>query len=128
MKKTEFTFLEGFTSLKGLNNNPFKTFDWDKAAKIISQKLKYFPNLMAEAGLQGDWDYTGGVIFELGKPVMDTYTFLTSNWAVPTLILSWDGKPRYEIECYVLEKESRFNSDSKWDKTSLKNLKNDNSN
>lgn len=95
-----------------------KAFDWDKAAQLIKEKLKEHPDLSAEAGLQGDWGYTGGVIFENGKPTNDNYTYLSSNWAAPTLILSWDGEEQEEVECSI-ERNERFDSYTKWDKDSL---------
>jgi len=120
MKKSELGFAEGFLSTRGLNNNPHMAFDWDKAAEIIKDRLKKHPYLIAEAGLQGDWAYTGGEIFRDGKPTNEGYTYLQSNWATPTLILEWDGEEQEEIECY--KKNSRFTSDSKWDDESLKIL------
>lgn len=42
-------------------------FDWDKAARLIQEKKPKW----ATAGLRGDWEYTGGTIYEDGKPVMD---------------------------------------------------------
>ncbi len=119
MKKSELTFAEGFLGTRSNNNNPFKVFDWDRAAKIIKEKYELHSDLVAEAGLQGDWDYTGGVIFEKGKPVDYNYTYLKSNWAIPTLILSWDGKEQEELECFTYVNESRFDSGSTWDTTSL---------
>lgn len=123
MKKSELTFLEGFDPIgKGVVNralgNPLRTFNWDKAAIIIREYFNLHPDLKAEAGLQGDWDYTGGVIFENGKPTNDEYTYLSSNWSIPTLILSWDGCEQKEIELYC-DEDSRFYSSSKWDETSL---------
>lgn len=122
MKKSELSFTDGFISDRAKNNNPQKAFDWDKAAAIIKDKFVSHPDLVAEAGLQGDWKYTGGTIFEDGKPVSDSYTYLCSNWAMPTLILSWDGEEQEEINCFSLESESRFTTDSKWDEQSLKIL------
>lgn len=119
MKKSNLTFLEGFlgTDARRAERNTHKSFDWDKAANIIKEKIKQHPDLKAEAGLQNDWDYTGGVIFEEGKPTNEDYTYLKSNWAIPTMILSWDGDEQEEIECYTTE--GRFDSESKWDETSL---------
>lgn len=117
MKRSELSFAEGFTSTRSRNDNPQKAFDWDKAAQIIKEKFKEHPDLVAEAGLQGDWEYTGGIIFKTGKPTNDSYTYLSSNWAIPTLILSYDGDEQNEIECYSIN--NRFNADSKWDKDSL---------
>lgn len=121
MKRSELTFSEGFSLGRANNNNHLMAFDWDKAAEIISQCIKKHPDLKAEAGLQGDWDFTGGCIFRNGKPFTDDYTYLCSSWAKPTLILSWDGIEQEEIICEVEENE-RFSSKSKWDDISLKIL------
>ena len=122
MKKSNLTFADGFLGLEAqmakAKGNTQKAFDWDKAAEIIKEKLKVHPDLKAEAGLQGDWDYTGGTIFKNGKPTNDSYTYLCSNWAIPTLILSWDGKEQEEIEC-LTDANERFDSDTKWDEKSL---------
>jgi hypothetical protein len=122
MKESNLTFTEG---LLGINakiaaekGNFQKAFDWDKAAQIIKEKFKEHSDLIAEAGLQGDWECTGGIIFENGKPTNEYYTFLSSNWATPTLIFSYDGMDIEEIECFVEENE-RFKAKSKWDKDSL---------
>ena len=89
-------------------------FDWDKAAKIIRErKPKY-----AGAGLQNDWEYTGGTIYEDGKIVTDSYTFLASTWAVPELDL--DGEI---VECYIMGHEAHgWDSDTKWPKSARKIL------
>ena len=118
MKKSELTFTEGFTTSRSKNNNPQKAFDWIKAANIIKERLQEHPDLIAEAGLQGDWDFTGGVIFEQGLPTNDDFTYLSSNWAIPTLILTWDGEEQEEIECFVIGND-KYDSRSKWDEESL---------
>ena len=121
MKTSNLTFEDGFLGTQAADarakGNEMMVFDWDKAASIIKDRLKAHPDLIAEAGLEGDWDYTGGQIFAEGKPDLEPYTYLSSNWATPTLIISWDGGEE-EIECYTTE-ESRFAEDSKWDETSL---------
>lgn len=111
MKQQNISFLDG----KGVKS---KAFDWDKAAQIIKNHLREHPDLIAEAGLRGDWDYTAGIIFENGKPTKEHYTYLSSNWAAPTLILSWDGDEQEELECSI-EANERFDSDTKWDEISL---------
>ncbi len=125
MKESNFTFSDGFLGVNAKKaaeeNKPVLTFDWDKAAKIIKTHFKEHKDLIAEAGLQEDWEYTGGIIFEDGKPTNDSYTYLSSNWAIPTLILSWDGLEQEEIECFT-KLSKRFNKDSKWDDESLKIL------
>jgi len=98
-----------------------KAFNWDLAAAIINKCYKDHPDLVAEAGLQGDWSYTGGVIFADGHAIVYEYTYLSSNWATPTLILSWDGREQKELDCFCEENE-RFTSGSKWDEMSLKIL------
>lgn len=124
MKESKLTFAEGFLGIeakaaKAQGETP-KAFDWDKAALIIKEQLINHPDLVAEAGLQGDWEFTGGVIFKNGKPTNDDYTYLASIWAIPTLILSIDGNEQ-EIDCFVEENE-RFTSNSKWDEKSLEIL------
>jgi len=127
MKKSELSFADGFNpNGQGQINRklgiPIKAFDWDKAAQIIKDKLQQYPNLYAEAGLQGDWDYTGGLIFADGKPTNEEYTYLASNWAPPTLILYNNGDEIEEIQCSIAHEGSSFDSDSKWDDKSLKIL------
>lgn len=126
MKRSELTFADGFTSNRAqeakLNGSKMKAFDWDKAAKIIKDYLLKYPNLTAEAGLQSDWSCTGGIIFQDGKPVSDSYTYLASLWATPTLVLECDGEEILEVDCGIDQEASRFNSGSKWDNESLKIL------
>lgn len=120
MKDSNYSFFGPDMIANGManRNNPIKAFDWDKAANFIKQYLVEHPDLTAEAGLENDWAYTGGVIFENGKPTNENYTYLSSTWAIPTLILSWDGDEQISLDCYGPESE-RFNSDTKWDDLSL---------
>lgn len=128
MKESNLSFTEGFLGIQAAQarsqNSPMLAFDWDKAATIIKDEFSRHPDLVAEAGLQGDWNYTGGVIFENGLPTNSEYTYLASNWAMPTMILSWDNGEQREIECSVIidGNNSRFTSGSKWDESSLKTL------
>ena len=96
-----------------------KVFDWDKAARLIKERK---PKI-AEAGLEGDWEYTGGVIYRNGKPVTDndigdSYTYLASTWATP--ILELDGDP---VECYVMDDKRGWDEHTKWPKSALEILK-----
>lgn len=122
MKTSKLSFAEGFLGIDAQKNkdNPFKVFDWDKAAKIIREELEKDKDLIAEAGLEGDWNYTSGTIFKNGESIDSEYTYLCSNWAIPTLIINNEK----EFECWTYQKLSRFNSDSKWDEKSLEILKN----
>lgn len=121
MKTSNLTFAEGFLGTQAqeakVKGAIHKAFDWDKAAKLIKEKFETHKDLIAEAGLEGDWSYTGGEIFEDGKPTNDNYTYLQSNWAIPTLILTYNGESE-EIECWV-EANERFKEDTKWDDISL---------
>lgn len=71
-------------------------FDWLKAAQLIKEAKP----VIAGAGLAGDWDYTGGTIFENNAPVNkdDSYTYLSSDWATPELEM--DGLRQ---DCYQMQ-------------------------
>ena len=94
--------------------DPFMVFDWDKAAQIIREKQPKY----ALAGLRYDWEYTGGIIYENGKPIKECDTFLQSNWAIPELMI--DGAV---IECYKLKKDTPgWGPETKWPESALKIL------
>jgi hypothetical protein len=89
-------------------------FDWDKAAALIAERK---PSV-AEAGLSGDWGYTGGTIYQGGKPVTDSYTYLASLWATPELEL--DGE---RVDCWRYSSgDQDWNADTKWPKSALRIL------
>lgn len=102
MPTQDISFLGSDALMKGMMNsgNPQRVFDWDKAAKLIKARLTNNPedSIVCEAGLAGDWNYTGGEIFRDGKPVEDSYTYLSSNWATPLLTINDE-----EIECWCLK-------------------------
>lgn len=86
-------------------------FDWDKAAKLIRERKPEW----ASAGLRSDWEYTGGTIYEDGKPVKSKYTYLASTWAVPELDMDGDI-----VECYRMESEvPGWNEDTSWPASAL---------
>ena len=93
-------------------------FDWDKAARLIKERKAK----EASAGLSGDWEYTGGTIFEDGKPNMEDYTFLSSTWATPEIDI--DGIVH---DCYIMASKvpiswgKEYHS-IKWPKSALKIL------
>jgi hypothetical protein len=83
-----------------------RVFDWEKAARLIVERK---PEL-ASAGLQDDWDWTGGVIARNGDPVRDSYTYLASMWAIPEIGL--DGEL---IDCWKYKDETPgWDSHTKW--------------
>lgn len=81
-------------------------FDWDKAAKIIKDRNATY----ASAGLCGDWEWTGGTIFNDGGIFTSDYTYLASTWAVPELLIDDELIP-----CYRMQSETPgWDSDTKW--------------
>lgn len=91
--------------------NKKKVFDWNKAAQILrDSKVR-----SAAAGLSTDLEWTSGDILADGKPVTDCYTFLSSVWATPVLII--DGE---EIDCYLMEDECPgWGSGTRWPESAL---------
>ena len=71
-------------------------FDWAKAEEILASRG--WPD--AEAGLAGDWGSTSGEIVRDGAPCWDSYTYLASIWAIPSLLI--DGE---EIACWRWQEE-----------------------
>jgi hypothetical protein len=90
---------------------PMMVFDWDNAARLIRERKPQ----TASAGLAGDWEYTGGTIYEDGQPVTDSYTYLSSTWAEPELEM--DG---VTVECWRVESEvPEWDADTKWPESAL---------
>ena len=86
-------------------------FDWDKAAKILKERRP----VNAKAGLQDDLEWTSGYILMNGKPCKTEYTYLSSTWATPLLVI--DGE---EIPCFKMQHEvSKWNAETKWPKSAL---------
>lgn len=100
-----------FTMGKINEGKELMVFDWDKAARLIKERKPE----CAYAGLRDDWEYTGGIIYKDGKPVMDSYTYLASVWAVPELDMDGDI-----VECFRMGYEvPGWDSDTKWPKSAL---------
>ncbi|CAB3784569.1 hypothetical protein [Pararobbsia alpina] len=86
--------------------NERMVFDWEKAARLIAERKPE----EASAGLQGDWDCTGDVIFRDGKPYLGGYTYLASTWATPELDMDGDVVPCYRMESEVPD----WDESTKW--------------
>ena len=86
-------------------------FDWNEAARLIlSSGTK-----SASAGLKDDWEWTGGVIFECGAPVIDSGPYLLSTWAVPGIMIN--GKL---LDCYVMQSEAQgWDAGTIWPQSAL---------
>lgn len=89
-------------------------FDWDKAAKLIKERQPQ----EAGAGLRGDWEWTGGIIYENGEIVEDSYTYLSSTWATPELEM--DGET---IDCFIMKSQTEWDCETKWPDTAKEILK-----
>ena len=68
-------------------------FDWDKAACLIKERKPK----VASAGLEGDWEYTGDIIYVDGEPFMGS-PYLASTWATPELDMDDEVIPCYRME------------------------------
>ena len=91
-------------------------FDWKKAAELI---VKRQPKTVS-AGLSGDWEWTGGLIWQDGNIVHrdDTYTYLASNWATPEIEINGEREP-----CFVmLEDSPGWDASTYWPEEALKIL------
>lgn len=88
-----------------------RVFDWDKAARLIRE---HKPSC-ATAGLSTDMEWTSGIIYEDGEAISNSYTYLSSTWAKPVLLLD-DGE---EIDCYVMESETEWDAHTKWPQSAI---------
>lgn len=94
-----------------MSRNKIKVFDWNKAATLIKERKPE----VASAGLSQDWEWTGGIIWQEGKPDTRSYTYLSSNWAIPQLDLDGDV-----VECWIEKDNSRgWHSGTKWPQSAL---------
>lgn len=86
-------------------------FDWDAAARMLVETKA----TRAEAGLRGDWEWTGGEIWADGAPVRDAYTYLSSTWATPLLLLTMPDGSEESRPCFRMDHEvPDWNESTKW--------------
>lgn len=98
--------LKAYANAQAAKGQEQKVFDWNKAAQPIKDRQPGY----VEAGLNGDWEYTGGCIYKNGAIVEDESTYLSSNWATPMIELDGDL-----IECYVMQSQAlSWNAATKW--------------
>jgi len=91
-----------------------RVFDWVGAAKrVVAEKPA---NVGAGLGL--DWSFTGGTIYADGEPVLDEYTYLSSNWAIPEIDCDGDVEP-----CWVWQDTVEWDADTTWPPEALAILK-----
>lgn len=119
MKKGEKKHMDTYTAFqmgeryRGCRS---RVFDWHKAARIIKETK----TTEASAGLREDWTFTGGIIYQDGRPVKDSYTYLKSTWATPVLVY---GDEDLVTECWCWEDECDWDEETKWPLTALVILK-----
>ena len=85
-------------SVARANGNPMRQIDWEKARDLINEFKEKNPGVgfCVDAGLSGDMDNTGGIVY-LYDEVDDkdtwytnsnTYVYGASVWATPILIFT----------------------------------------
>lgn len=108
--------LSAYARSLAAKNSPRRVFDWDKAARIIKERHAN----SASAGLQDDWEYTGGPILKGGMPVDREVSccYLASNWAIPELEIGGEV-----IECFKMEREAPgWDAETFWPESALEIL------
>jgi len=106
--------LTAFARGQAAKGNPVKVFNWDEAAT----RIKVAGAQTASAGLEDDWEWTGGEILRDGKPVPreDTYVYLASTWATPELVID-DDDP---IPCWKFQVDTDgWDSGTYWPDSAL---------
>ena len=109
--------LQAFMMGEKSRGNKSRVFDWNKAARTIVENN--WRNV--GAGLQGDWEWIGGTIFEDGKIVTDDYTYLSSTWAIPE-ICNYDTGEYFD--CFLYEDETEWDGGTKWPQSAVDILDN----
>ena len=74
----------------------YKQLDWEHAKRICEK----YPGCTISAGLDEDWDCTGGVIFDGKNYVTSDYVFVSSFWATPVVKVELPDKT-LTIDCYM---------------------------
>ena len=108
--------IKAFAMGQATRNKELMVFDWEKAAQLILKSGAQ----EAKAGLSGDWERTGGAIFENGEMVEEdeTYVYLRSTWATPELEL--DGEV---IDCFKMASEVEYEPDAYWPEVAARLLR-----
>lgn len=103
--------IQAFAMGEANRHRELMVFDWNEAAR----RIKASGCRDASAGLRGDWEWTGGIIFSDGEPCYTEYTYLSSTWAVPELEIDGEREPCYKMEHEV----PGWGSGTKWPQTAL---------
>jgi hypothetical protein len=105
--------MSAFAMGQANQDNEMMVFDWDTAA----QRIKETKAENAAAGLNRDWEYTGGPILRNGLPVPrgETSVFLASTWAKPELELDGVREDCYKMASQVPD----WDQDTYWPESAL---------
>ena len=71
-----------------------KQLDWDHAKRICEK----YPGCRISAGLDEDWFWTCGEIFDGEKYIKDEHPYVASIWATPVVKVQLPGKT-LTLEC-----------------------------
>lgn len=111
--------LAAFAMGEANRHKELMVFDWEKAARLILERNA----TEARAGLCGDWEYTGGLIYQDGKPVSadKAETYLASTWAEPEIEIDGDV-----VECWKMQHETPgWDSGTFWPEEAMKIIQNE---
>ena len=113
--------MQAFANGEANHGKELMVFDWEKAVNLINENG--YKN--CGAGLKDDYGWTAGNILTNGKPVTNDYTYLASTWATPQLIVCSDDGYEivHEIDCFVMQSETSWGSDTKFPEDQQKRLK-----
>ena len=83
-----------------------RVFDWLKAVELIKEHNAKD----AIAGLSTDMFWTSGTILVDGKIITDSYTYLSSDWATPVIVID-----DVEYDCWKYQHEvPDWDAGTKW--------------
>jgi len=108
------------------NVENMRVFDWERCAKFIKENKEHISSIAA--GLTEDWGYTGGLIYNNEDIVSEenTYVWLSSTWATPTMVIQYKNGTEDEMSCYIMENEISYDVKAYWPEVALTILKEDN--
>lgn len=108
------------------NVENMRVFDWERCAKFIKENKEHISSIAA--GLTEDWGYTGGLIYHDGDIVLEenTYVWLSSTWATPTMVIQYKDGTEEEMSCYIMENKISYDVKAYWPEVALTILKEDN--
>ncbi|MBO7449766.1 MAG: hypothetical protein J6U54_05295 [Clostridiales bacterium] len=100
------------------NGNKLKVFDWDMLANRIKDRIDEID--CVSAYLEADREWTGGYIFNNGKPCTDYNTYLASVWATPCFEITYKNGIEETVDCWQYEEDTPgWGANTLWPKSAL---------